>query len=64
MRQISEKIIFTYPAMSQRAALYAMTHRDEIQPAMREEYKSRVLYAAERINSIPNMSVLSIYSLI
>ena len=36
-----------------------MTHRDEIQPAMREEYKSRVLYAAERINSIPNMSVLS-----
>ena len=28
MRQISEKIIFTYPAMSQRAALYAMTHRD------------------------------------
>lgn len=58
IRQISEKIIFTYPAMSQRAALYAMTHRDEIQPAMREEYKSRVIYAAERINGIPNMSVL------
>jgi len=59
IRQISEKLIFTAPTISQRAALYAMTHRDEIQPAMREEYKSRVFYAAERINNIPNMSVMS-----
>ena len=59
IRQISEKLVFTYPSVSQRAALYAMEHRHEIQPAMREEYKSRVFYAAERINKIPNMSVLS-----
>ncbi len=58
IRQISEKLIFTCPSISQRAALYAMEHRDEIQPAMREEYKNRVFYAAERINKIPNMSVL------
>lgn len=59
IRQISEKLVFTYPSVSQRAALYAMEHRAEIQPAMREEYRSRVFYAAKRINSIPNMSVLA-----
>ena len=59
IRQISEKTMFTYPSVSQRAALYAMKHRHEIQPAMREEYKSRVFYAAERINKIPKLSVLS-----
>lgn len=58
IRQISEKVIFTYPSISQRAALYALEHRHEIQPAMREEYKSRVFYAARRINQIPHMSVL------
>lgn len=58
IRQISEKLIFTYPSVSQRAALYAMEHRHEIQPEMREEYKNRVFYAAKRINQIPNMSVL------
>lgn len=58
IRQISEKLVFTSPSVSQRAAKYAMEHRAEIQPAMREEYRSRVFYAAERINKIPNMSVL------
>lgn len=58
IRQISEKLVFTYPSISQRAALYAMEHRHQIQPAMREEYKNRVFYAAKRINRIPNMSVL------
>ena len=57
IRQISEKLVFTYPSISQRAALYAMEHRHQIQPAMREEYKNRVFYAAKRINRIPNMSV-------
>lgn len=59
IRQISEKLIFTLPSVSQRAALHAIRNRKEIQPPMREEYKSRVFYAAERINKIPNMSVLN-----
>ncbi len=59
IQQINENVVFTAPSISQRAALYALEHRKEIQPAMKDEYEKRVFYAANRINSIPNMSVLS-----
>ena len=59
IQQINENVVFTAPSVSQRAALYALRHRAEFQPAMVEEYRKRMFYAAERINQIPKMSVIN-----
>lgn len=56
---INENVAFTASSISQRGAIYALRYRKEIQPPMIEEYRSRVFYAAERINKTPNMSVPS-----
>lgn len=58
IQQINENVVFTAPSISQRGAIYALRYRHDIQPDMINEYKKRTLYAAERINKIPNMSVL------
>lgn len=58
IQQINENVVFTAPSISQRAAIYALRNRKEIQPPMIEEYRKRVEYAVDRINDIPNMSVL------
>ena len=58
IQQINENVVFTAPSISQRAALHALRHRKEVQPPMIEEYRKRMFYAAERINSIPNMHVI------
>lgn len=58
IQQINENVVFTAPSISQRGAIYALRNREIIQPDMIAEYKKRVFYAAERINKIPNMSVL------
>lgn len=58
IQQINENVVFTAPSISQRAGIYALRHRNEVQPEMVEEYRSREYYAAERINMIPNMSVI------
>lgn len=55
---INENVVFTAPSISQRAAIYALKHRDEIQPPMVELYKSRVLKAYELIKDVEWMSVL------
>lgn len=58
IRDINEGVCFASPSVSQRAALYALRNRKDIQPPMIEEYKKRVFYAYERICKIPNMSIL------
>lgn len=58
IQQINENVVFTAPSISQRAAIFALQHRDEVQPPMIAEYKKRMFYAAERINKIPGMSVI------
>lgn len=58
VQQINENMVFTSPSISQRGAIYALRNRDVIQPEMIKEYRERVTYAAGRINSIENMSVL------
>lgn len=58
IQQINENVVFTAPSISQRAAIYALRYRDEIQPPMIEEYRKRMFYAAERINEIPKLSVI------
>ena len=52
-------MVFTAPSISQRAGIYALRHRKEIQPEMVEEYRKRMFYAAERINQIPKLSVIN-----
>jgi len=58
IQQINENVVFTAPSISQRAAIYALRHRHEIQPPMIEEYRKRMFYAAERIDRIPKLSVI------
>ena len=58
VQQINENVVFTAPSVSQRAALYALNHRKELQPAIKEEYKKRVYYAAARANEIPKIHVM------
>ena len=58
IQQINENVVFTAPSISQRGAIYALRNRNIVQPNMIEEYRKRAFYAAERINNIPNMSVL------
>lgn len=58
VQQINENVVFTAPSISQRAAIFALHHRDEVQPPMVEEYRKRMFYAAERINEIPKLSVI------
>ncbi len=59
IQQINENTVFTAPSISQRAAIYALRHRDEVQPPMVEEYRKRMFYAAERITEIPGISVIN-----
>nr|WP_312578262.1 pyridoxal phosphate-dependent aminotransferase [Sedimentibacter sp.] len=59
IQQINENVVFTAPSISQRGAIYALRNREIVQTDMIAEYKKRVFYAAERINEISNMSVLS-----
>lgn len=59
IQQINENVVFTAPSISQRAAIYALRHRAQIQPPMVEEYRKRMFYAAERINQIPKLSVIN-----
>lgn len=57
-QMINENVVFTAPSISQRAALYAIKHRKEIQPNAVKLYKDRVFQAYEAIKKIPWMSVL------
>ena len=58
VQRINENVVFTAPSISQRAAIYALRMRDEIQPPLVEEYRKRAYYAAERINKVKGLSVL------
>ncbi|MCR4712131.1 MAG: pyridoxal phosphate-dependent aminotransferase [Clostridia bacterium] len=58
IKLINDNAVFTAPSISQRAAIYALRHRQEVQPVMIAEYRKRMFYAAERINQIPKMSVI------
>ena len=58
MTDVNMSVAFTVAAPTQRAALAAYRTYKDFQPAMVEEYKKRVFYAAERINALNNMHVL------
>ena len=56
---INENVIYSAPSVSQRAGLYALRHRHTLCPPVAEEYRRRLNYAANRINAIPKMRVLT-----
>ena len=58
MRKTNDYMVFTAPDPSQRAALYALEHRNEVMPDIMNEFKERVFLMADRINSIKHLSVL------
>jgi aspartate/methionine/tyrosine aminotransferase len=57
MRELNEGICFTAPSISQRAALHALNHHKEILESLRNEYKARVDYVYNRIQTIPGISM-------
>lgn len=59
LKDMGENIVYSAPAPSQRAAIYALRNRKVIQPPIIAEYRKRMEYAAERINRIPWMSVIT-----
>ena len=59
LKDMGENIVYSSPAPSQRAAIYALRNRKVIQPPIIVEYRKRMEYAAERINRIPWMSVIT-----
>ena len=59
LKDMGENIVYSAPSPSQRAAIYALRNRKVIQPPIIAEYRKRMEYAAERINRIPWMSVIT-----
>ncbi|MBS6798662.1 MAG: pyridoxal phosphate-dependent aminotransferase [Firmicutes bacterium] len=57
LKDMSENIIYSAPAPSQRAAIHALRNRKVVQPPVIEEYKKRMNYAADRVNRVSWMSV-------
>lgn len=54
-RNINESVNFTINSMAQRAGIYAIRRRKEIQRGIYNEYRKRVFYAYERINGMKNI---------
>lgn len=57
MMGINENMVYSSPSISQRAAIYALRNRQLVREQYIKEYKNRVYYACDRINSIPFLSV-------
>jgi len=57
MRELNEGICFTTSSVSQRAALHALVHHEEILPSLRKVYQARVDYVYRRVQSIPGLSL-------
>lgn len=55
---INDAIVYSPPAVSQQAALYALEYRQEIQPKLVDQFKERVYYAYERLKKLKNVSVM------
>lgn len=52
VEKVNGSLIYTAPSISQRAAIEALEIRDSIRTIYISEYKSRVLYAADRVEAI------------
>ena len=57
-QHINNGMTYVTPSISQRAALYALTIRQDIAEKYISVYKNRVYYAYERISQIPWLSIV------
>ncbi|MBC2580992.1 aminotransferase class I/II-fold pyridoxal phosphate-dependent enzyme [Clostridium sp. DJ247] len=58
MKNLNESICFSASSISQRAGIYALRHRKDIQGDIIDEYKNRVLYSYYRLKKIKGIYVL------
>lgn len=58
VKNINEGICFSAPTVSQRAALHALKLGKAVKQPIVEEYRKRIIYAAERVNKSNVLSVL------
>ncbi|HWP80442.1 MAG TPA: aminotransferase class I/II-fold pyridoxal phosphate-dependent enzyme [Candidatus Acidoferrum sp.] len=56
---INENVVFTAPSVSQRAGIYAIRLRKDIQKEAIGEFRRRVEYVAGRIKDIPGMDCMA-----
>lgn len=54
---VNEQNVYAAPSVSQRAALYALQHRSEVQPPLIEEFKKRTFHAYERLKKLNNIRI-------
>ncbi|MDT2849250.1 pyridoxal phosphate-dependent aminotransferase [Vagococcus carniphilus] len=54
---LNENLTFSAPTPSQRAAIYALDHQEEISPDIVNIFKERLTYIEKRVTSIPFMSL-------
>ncbi|MDD7362866.1 MAG: aminotransferase class I/II-fold pyridoxal phosphate-dependent enzyme [Peptoniphilus sp.] len=56
-KTVNEQNVYSAPSISQRAALYALRHRDEVQPPLIEAFRTRTFHAYERLSRLKNIRV-------
>lgn len=57
MKQMNEYVIYSAPSVSQRAALWALRERKELEPPIFQQFRERMEYGAARMNRLSNLSV-------
>lgn len=58
LMHINNSLVYTAPSISQRAALKALSLREDITEKYISQYRQRLYYAAERANALPYMSAV------
>ncbi len=56
VHRLSENIIYSTPAPSQRAAIYALENRAALRPGIVPVFEARMAYARRRIEALPYMT--------
>ena len=56
LNHLSENIIYSSPAPSQRAAIYALENRKSLSPLIAPVFEERMLYTLSRIEALPYMT--------
>ena len=58
MNDVNNCLIYTAPSISQRAAIKALSIREDIRKNYVSTYRDRIFYAADRIEKIPYLSLV------
>lgn len=54
---VNEQNTYAAPSISQRAAIYALRHINEVQPPLIEEFRRRTFHAYERLKRLKNIRI-------